>query len=149
MVGVTLAFGGVVTAMAVSELDASASGNSLASYVQQASVGKQVSLIYGAVVAGSGSCTATYEGPDGNSYVEGKTYVLVLFDYGGVTFSPYEVFDNNTMLSVGGYSAITAGSPGQGASPVSNTLTLTSCAHPAGQTFLLVDTSGDEVTVGT
>lgn len=149
VVGATLSFGGLVTAAAVAQFNASAGGESLAASAEQASMGKQISLVYGTVVAGSGGCTPTYKGPDGGTYTEGKSYALVLYDYGSASFTPYEIFNNSTMLSVGGYSTVAAASPGRSAGPVSNTLTLASCAHPAGQTFVLVDASGDEVTIGT
>jgi hypothetical protein len=149
MIGVTLSFGGLVTAAAVDQFSATTGGESLAASAQQASVGKQISLVYGTVTAGSGGCTSTYRGPDGNTYAEGKTYTLVLYDFGSASFTPGEVFDNGTLLAVEGYATIASSQPGQSPSPVSNTLTLTACAHPAGQTFLLVDASGDEITVGT
>ena len=149
MVGATLSFGGLITAAAVGQFSASANGDSLAASAQQASAGKQVSLVYGTVTAGSGGCTATYKGPDGNSYTEGRSYALALDDYGSVSFTPVEVFDNGTLLAVGGYPTISAAQPGQSSSPVSITLTLASCARPSGQTFLLIDASGDEVTIGT
>jgi hypothetical protein len=143
MVGATLSFGSLVTAAAIQQFNATASGASLVASAEQASVGKQVSLVYGTVTAGSGSCTATYRGPDGGTYTEGKAYTLALYNYGSDSFTPDEVFDNGTLLAVGGYPAI----PPSGL--VSIPLTLASCAHPAGQTFLLVDTSGVEITVGT
>jgi len=149
MIAVTLVFGGIVTSAAVGQFDGSTSGGALGVKEQEASVGKQVSLVYGTVVAGSGGCTSTYSGPGGGSYAEGKTYLLVLFDYGSVPFTPYEVFDNGTLLAVGGYSTVAAQSAGDPPGPVSNTLTLASCAHPAGQSFLLIDAAGDEVAVGT
>ncbi len=149
MVGATLSFGSIVTVAAVGQFNASASGESQAASALQASVGKQISLVYGTVTAGSGACTKTYTGPDGGTYTEGKSYTIVLYNYGSVSFTPNEVFDNGTLLAVGGYATLTAASPGQSAAPTSIALALASCAHPAGQTFLLVDTSGDEVTIGT
>jgi uncharacterized membrane protein len=143
MVGATLSFGSLITAAAIAQFNAAASGASLVASAEQASVGRQVSLVYGTVVAGSGGCTATYKGPDGGTYTQGKTYTLVLYNYGSVSFTPDEVFDNGTLLAVGGYSTI----PASGLT--SNSFTLASCAHPAGQTFLLVDTSGDEISVET
>jgi hypothetical protein len=143
MVGVTLSFGSVITAAAVQQFNASTSGEAFAASAEQASVGKQISLVYGTVVAGSGGCTTTYKGPDGGTYTEGKSYTLVLYNYGSVPFTPDEVFDNGTLLAVGAYSTV----PASGLA--SNTLTLVSCAHPAGQTILLVDSSGVEISVGT
>jgi hypothetical protein len=110
---------------------------------QQASAGKLVSLVYDTVVQGSGGCSVAYGG-----YTEGTTFTIALFNYGTVVFTPSEVFDNATLTPSGGWS----GAPSNGVTPGSMTaftLTLTSCAHPAGQTFVLVDASGDEVTFGT
>ena len=149
MIGVTLVFGGIVTSAAVGQFNGSTSGGALGVQEQEASAGKQVSIVYGTVVAGSGGCTSTYEGPDGGSYAEGKTYLLVLYDYGSVSFTPYEVFDNGTLLAVGGYSTVSAQSGGDSPGPVSNTLALPSCAHPGGQSFVLIDEAGDEVALGT
>jgi hypothetical protein len=143
MVGVTLSFGSIVTAAAIQEFNASAGGAYLVASAEQSAVGKQISLVYGTVSAGSGGCTTTYKGPDGGTYTEGKAYTLVLYDYGSVPFTPDEVFDNGTLLAVGGYSTI----PASGLA--SNALTLAACAHPAGQTFLLVDSSGVEISFGT
>jgi hypothetical protein len=149
MVGVTLAFGSVVTSAAIAQFNGSTGGGALEVKAQEATAGKQVSLVYGTVVAGSGGCTAAYRGPDGRAYTEGRTYVLVLYDFGSVPFTPYEVFDNSTLLSVGGYATIAAQTGGQASTPVADTLALDACAHPAGQSFLLIDAAGDEVAVGT
>lgn len=145
MIGITLSFGSIVASVAVGQFQSSTEGASQAVFAQQASVGKQITLVYGTVVQGSGGCTATYIGPDGAAYLEGKSYVLVLYDYGSASFAPAEVFDNGTLLPSGGYSTILA----HGSGPVSNSLALTACARPSGQTFLLVDVSGDELTVET
>ena len=149
MIGVTLSFGGAVVSIAAGQFQATTGGSSQAAFAQQEQVGKLVTLVYGTVVQGSGGCTATYEGPDGGTYLEGKSYVLALYDYGSVSFAPAEVFDNGTLLSAGGFSAIAAAQPGQSAGPVANVLTLPSCAHPSGQALVLVDTSGDEIENGT
>jgi len=149
MVGVTLAFGGVITSVAIGQFNAATGAGTLGAKSQEASAGKQVSLVYGTVVAGSGGCTSTYRGSDGGTYTEGKDYVLVLYDYGSVPFTPYEVFDNGSLLAVGGYSTVNVSSGGEAPSPVSNTLVLPSCSRPSGQAFLLVDIAGDEVSIGT
>jgi hypothetical protein len=110
---------------------------------QQASAGKLVSLVYDTVVQGSGGCSVAYGG-----YTEGTVFTVALYNYGTVSFTPAEVFDNATLLSSGSWS----GAPSNSVTPGSMTtftLTLMSCAHPAGQTFVLVDASGDEVTIGT
>ena len=142
MIGVTLSFGSVVTGLAVAQLQASTNGDSQAAFAQQSSVGEQVALVYGTLAQGSGGCTSTYVGADGGTYTEGKSYTLTLFDYGSVPFELSEVFDNGTLLAAGGYTPI-------GPSPVANAISLVSCGHPWGQTFLLVDGSGGEVTVET
>lgn len=145
MIGVTLSFGSIVASAAVSQFQASTQGDSQSVLAQEASVGKQVALVYGTVVQGSGGCTATYVGAGGGTYLEGKSYVLALYDYGSASFAPAEVFDNGTLLPPGGYAVIAADGPG----PVSDSLALAACARPSGQTFLLVDASGDELTVAT
>jgi len=149
MVGATLAFGGLVASIAVAQFGAQTSGDALSVAAQADSAGKLVSLVYGTAVSGSGGCNAQYRGPDGGLYLEGRTYVLVLYDYGSVGFTPYEVFDNGTLLAVGGYSTVPAGTGGSAPAPVANTLVLPACARPSGQSFVMVDSSGDEVTVGT
>ena len=149
MVGVTLVFGGIVTSAAIGQFNGSTTAGALGVQEQEASAGKQVSMVYGTVVPGSGGCTSTYKGPDGKPYAEGRTYLLALYDYGDTSFSPYEVFDNGTLLAVGGYSTITAAAGGGAPAPVQNALALPSCAHPGGQTFLLIDSAGDEVALGT
>ena len=148
MIGATLAFGGVVASAAVSQFNGATGGGSQGAAASAASAGKLVSLVYGTVVPGSGGCTAAYRGPDGGAYPEGKTYLLVLYDYGSVSFAPYEVFDNGTLLGVGGYVAVPAGS-GAATAPATNSLTLPGCAHPTGQSFVLIDGAGDEVAVDT
>jgi flagellin-like protein len=149
MVGVTLAFGGIVTSLAAGQFDSATTAGALGARAQISSAGKQVSLVYGTVAGGSGGCTATYRGPDGGTYQEGKDFTLVLYDYGSVSFTPYEAFDNGTLLSVGGYATVAASAGGQAAAPTSNTLSLPTCARPTGQAILLIDASGDEVSIGT
>ncbi len=138
MVGVTISFGGVVTAAAVSQFNLSAASSSIASGVQASSSGKQVSLVYGTVQSpGSGGCTSVYGG-----YAEGTAYSLALYNYGSVSFVPLQVFLNGTLLAGGPYAPI---SPGY-----STTYSLTlPCAHPSGQLFLLLDSAGDEIQVAT
>lgn len=136
MVGVTLSFGTAITASAINQFNLSGSSASLASAVQQASSGKLVSLIYG-TVAQSGSCPA-YGG-----YNEGTAYTLVVYNYGTAAFTPAEAFVNSTLVSGGPYGGIASDSL------ATYTLTLPSCSHPSGQTFLLVDSYGDEAQIGT
>jgi hypothetical protein len=139
MVGVTLAFGSVVTATSVNQFSTTGNSYSLGVSVQESSAGKQVSLIYGTVpVPGSGGCATTYRG-----YTEGTAYSVALYYYGSVPFTPAEIFDNGTLLSGGPYGTIAAGSM------ATYNLTLPSCAHPSGQVLLLVDANGDEVQVET
>jgi len=149
MVGVTLVFGGLVTSAAIGQFNGTTGGAALGIQEQEGSAGKQVSLVYGTIVAGSGGCTSTYRGPDGRPYAEGRTYLLTLYNYGSVSFTPYEVFDNGTLLAVGGYSTVAASAGGGASVPEEDTFTLPSCAHPGGQVFLLIDAAGDEVAIDT
>ena len=58
--------------------------------------------------------------------------------------NPTEIFVNGTLQYSGtGFGTIAP------ASMTTYTLTLSSCAHPTGQTILLVDAYGDEVQFGT
>ncbi|MGD0396009.1 MAG: hypothetical protein ABSB26_03760 [Nitrososphaerales archaeon] len=137
MIGVTLSFGSVVTIAAVNQFNLSSNSASLGILVQEASAGKQISLVYGTVpYPGTAGC------PSYHGYTEGKSYTLALYDYGSVAFTPGEIFINGSLIAGGPYGTLSAGSM------TVLTLTLGSCAHPAGQTFLLVDASGDEVQVG-
>ncbi len=138
MIGATLSLGGFVASSAVTQFSRSTGSYSLAAAVQAASSGKQVSLVYGLVSApGSGGCTKAYGG-----YSEGTAYVLVLYNFGSVGFTPSRVFDNVTLLSGGPYQSLAPGTM------ATYSFTL-ACAHSSGQTFLLVDSAGDEVQVGT
>jgi len=136
LIGVTLSFGSVVAVDAVNQFNLSTNSASLAAAVQEVSAGKLVSLVYGSV-SPSRSCPL-YQG-----YNEGTTYTMALYDYGSANFSTVELFVNGTLYSGGGYGTISAGSI------ASYTLTLPWCAHPSGQTFLLLDANGDGVQVGT
>ncbi len=145
MVGVTLSFGSVVTVAAVNSFNLTSSSASAAIAVQEASAGQQISLLYGTVNGLVVNGCPTYRGADGLTYHSQTTYTLALYDYGSIPFTPNEIFDNSTMI------ATWSGSP-------TNTLAAggatvftiaTPCARPSGQTFLLVDTYGDEVQVGT
>lgn len=143
MIGVTLSVGGFVTVSAINQFGLAQDSASTAALVQQASAGKLVSLLYDAVAQGSGGCTAAYEG-----YTEGTTLTVALYNYGTFVFAPSEVFDNATLVSSSNWS----GSPSNGVSPggmTTFTIVLASCAHPSGQTLLLVDSYGDEVQLGT
>lgn len=137
MIGVTLSFGSVATIAAVNQFGLSSNSASLNILVQEASAGKQISLVYGTVpYPGTAGC------PPYHGYTEGMSYALALYNFGSVAFAPIEVFVNGSLLAGGPYSTLSAGSM------TILTLTLGSCAHPAGQIFLLVDASGDEVQVG-
>lgn len=139
MIGVTLSFGSFVTMAAINQFNLSTYSGSLAASVQQGSAGKQVSFIYFAVTPGSGSCVTAYQG-----VTEGKTSTLALYSYGSVGMNPTEIFVNGTLQYSGtGFGTIAP------ASMTTYTLTLSSCAHPTGQTILLVDAYGDEVQFGT
>jgi hypothetical protein len=139
MIGVTLSFGSFVAVAAINQFNLSAYSGSLAESVQQASAGKQISYLYSAVVPSSGSCTSVYQG-----VTEGKTIVLSLYNYGSAGMNPTEAFVNGTLQ----YSGTGLGNIAP-SSMTTYTLTLTVCAHPTGQTILLVDAYGDEVQLGT
>lgn len=143
MIGVTLSVGGFITVGAINQFSLAQNSASLAAAVQQASVEKLVSLVYGTVNEGSGGCATTY-----NGYTEGTTFTLALYNYGTVAFTPSELFDNSTLISSSNWSGAPSNSIAPG-SMTTFTVTLTSCAHPSGQTVLLVDSYGDEVQVVT
>lgn len=135
MIVVTLLFGSVVTVAAINQFNLSTYSGSLAETVQQASAGKLISLIYFTISAGSGSCTTVY-----NGVTEGTNANLALYNYGFVGMNPTEIFINGTLL----YSGTGFGNIAPGSMTI-YTLTLPSCAHPTGQTILLVDAYGDEI----
>jgi hypothetical protein len=104
MVGVTLSFGGVIAIAAISQFNLSTYSGSLAAAGQQASLSKQISLVYGTVpTPGSGGCTTSYKG-----FTEGTGYTLALYNFGSVGFTHSEVFDNGTLLG-GSYGSMPAG----------------------------------------
>jgi len=139
MIGVTLSFGGFVAAAAINQFNLSTYSGSLAASVQQASAGKQISYLYFTVTPGSGSCTAVYMG-----VAEGKATTLGLYNYGSAGMNPTEIFVNGTLQYTGsGFGNIAP------AGMTTYTLILSTCAHPSGQTVLLVDAYGDEVQFGT
>ncbi len=141
MMGVTVSFGGFVAAAAINQFNLSTYTGSLASSVQQATAGKLISFVYFTVAPGSGtpSCSTTYQG-----VTEGKTSTLSLYNYGTASLNPTELFVNGTLE----YSGTGLGNIVP-ASLTTYTLTLSSCAHPTGQTILLVDAYGDELQLGT
>jgi hypothetical protein len=132
MIGVTLVFGGFVTGAAISQFNLASYSASLGASVQEASVSKLVSFVYG-VASPSGSC------PLHGGVEEGTTYTIALYNYGTANFTPTEVFFNDTLYKGGGYGTVPT------ASLTTFTLALSSCAHSSGQTILLVDAHGDEV----
>ena len=136
MIGVTLVFGGFVTAAAVSQFGLVSSSASLGASAQEASAGKLVTLVYGAATP-SGSC------PLRGGVNEGMSFQVALFNYGTTNFTPSEVFVNGSLYTGGGYGTVSAGGL------ATFTLTLSSCAHSSGQTLLFADTQGDEVQVAT
>lgn len=137
MVGVTLSLGGAVTAAAMSQYGMQTSSASVSGSVEQASVGKLVSLVYAQVSPGSGGCTRTYYGA-----TEGDTLTLDLFDYGPSAFTPSVIVINSTLFA-SDYPALLPGGM------TAYALTLPECAHASGQTILLEDSRGDEVEIGT
>jgi hypothetical protein len=132
MIGITLVFGGFVTGAAISQFGLASYSASVGAAVQEASVGKLVSFVYG-VASPSGSC------PVHGGVNEGTAYTIALYNYGTANFTPIEVFFNGTLYTGGGYGIVPT------ASLTTFTLTLSSCAHSSGQTVLLVDAHGDEV----
>jgi hypothetical protein len=136
MIGVTLVFGGFVTGAAISQFGLASYSASVGAAVQEASVGKLVSFVYG-VATPSASC------PVHGGINEGTTYTIALFDYGSVSFTPSELFINGTLYAGGGFGTMPTGIM------TTFTLSLPSCAHSSGQTILFVDAHGDEVQVET
>ena len=133
MIGVTLSVGGYITMAAINQFNLAENDASLAALGQQQSAGKLISLVYSAVTP-SGTCPA-YGG-----HSEG-TLTLELYNYGTVTFTPSEAFDNGTLYS--GTGSIAANTM------AAFTFTSPSCVHPSGQTILLVDSYGNEIQIGT
>jgi hypothetical protein len=138
LIGVTLSFGGVVAVSAMNQFNAGTSASSQGLMAQAASAGKEIALVYGVVPSpGSGGCTTTYGG-----LLEGTGYTLAIYDFGTTSFTPAEIFDNGTLLSGTPYPTATPGSL------TTYSLTL-GCAHAPGQVFLLVDSSGTVIQLGT
>lgn len=133
MIGVTLSLGGIVAGAAMGQFGMASGSASLGANLAQSSAGVQLGLVYGAV-ASSVSCP-TYQG-----YHEGTSLTVSLYNYGATNFTPAELVDNSTVYA-GGYSVLRAGSMN------AYTINLGACAHSGGQTFLLVDSLGNEVQV--
>jgi len=135
MIGVTLAFGGLVAITAASQFSSATASASLSSTLEESYSGVQVSLVY-AVAGSPGSCPA-YRGTS-----EGTTMIIALFNYGTSPFTPASIFDNGTLYT-GTYAQLAPGTL------VTYTISVGHCTHPSGQTILAVDAYGKEVQFGT
>jgi hypothetical protein len=131
VVGVTLAMGGAVAAAALGEFGLADGAASLGATLDQSSAEVQLGLVY-AVASPSGSC------PNFGGYHEGTALSVSVYDYGAASFTPAEVFVNGTAYP-GNYPTVQPTGLGTIA------LTLAVCAHPSGQTLLLVNSVGNGV----
>ncbi len=134
MLGVTLSVGGIVSYAAVGQFGLAADSATVGASLGQTSAGVQLGLVL-VSVASSTSCPS-YQG-----YNEGTALSLSLYNYGASDFTPAEIILNSTAYS-GAYGTLGAGTLG------SYAITLSSCAHPSGQTIVAVDSLGDEVEFG-
>lgn len=128
MVGVTLALGSVVVAAAMGQFSRTADSASVGASLVESSQGVGLGLIY-ATTAPSGSCP-TYGGAQ-----EGEVLALSLYNYGAMPFTPAEILVNSTVYR----SSLGTLDPGVLGT---YTLPIDTCAHSAGQTILVVDSSG-------
>ena len=133
MVGVTLSVGGLVSVAAMGQFGLAADSASLGATLEQSSAGVQLGLVYTSVL--SSSTCPTYGG-----YTAGTSLTQALYDYGTSDYTPVTIVVNSTAYS-GNYATMGAGSL------AAYTITLTSCAHPPGQTIVAFDSSGNEVDV--
>ncbi len=134
MLGVTLSVGGLVSYAAVGQFGLAADSAMVGASLGQTSAGVQLGLVL-VSVASSTSC------PSYAGYSEGTALTLSLYNYGTSDFTPVEIILNSTAYP-GAYGTLGAASLG------AYTVTLSSCAHPAGQTIVVVDSLGDEVEFG-
>src|SRR5579863_3045031 len=133
MLGVTMAFGGSVTGLAVAQFGQSSSSVAMSSSNQADSAQRQLSLI-NAVTSQPGTC------PSYRGTAEGTSLGFAVFDYGSSSFAPTS-FAINGSIYAGTYSTLAPGGM-----IVYNVALLPhgSCAHATGQTLLMLDASGDE-----
>jgi hypothetical protein len=134
MIGVTLSVGGIVTSSAINQFGLSVNADSTGASIQNSSFGIQVALVYAAVTP-STSCPI-YQGS-----AEGTTMAVALYNFGTSDFSVAGLFVNAS-VSAGTFGTLTPGGMS-----VYN-LTLGSCSHSSGQTFVALDYLGDVVQVG-
>lgn len=133
MIGVTLSLGSFVTFAALGQFGLATGSASLGATLQQSSAETQLGLVYVAV-ASSSAC------PSLGGVEEGTTLTLALYNYGTTSFTPSAILVNATSFP-GSYSAVPSGSLGLFA------VTLANCAHSAGQSVVVTDTSGDVLQV--
>ena len=131
MVGVTLTVGGLVASSALGQFAMANDSASLSATAQEASVRIRVGLVY--FLAASNSSCPLYGG-----YHEGTTMEIAIYNYGGASFAPAEVFLNGTMFARD-YAPLAPGTLG------TYSLNTTTCSHSSGQTVTVADAAGDEV----
>lgn len=138
MMSLTLTFGTTLTGLALGQFGAVSNSGSVGASIDQQSSGTQIAYLFDTVSSQAG-CPLYGGAP------EGTVLSLTIFDYGSAKFTPTQLVVNSTLY----FGSFPASLPGA-MSTLSLTLTPSgSCAHPSGQTVLLVDTNGDEVQFAT
>ncbi len=134
MIGVTLSLGGVVAAAALNQFGLANGSASQDAGARQSAAGVDLALVY-AAVSPSAACP-TYSG-----YQEGTTLTISIYNYGAGPFTPSELAVNSSVYA-GAYATLGAGALGTYAIP------LGTCAHPSGQTVLVLDVAGEGTQAG-
>ena len=137
MVGVTLSFGSVASALAIGQFGSADAASSLSGSVAERSTGTQVSFVF-AYVTQTGSCTTFLGAPEGGSLS------VILFNYGSTSLTPSLVTVNSTVYAVSAQPIL----PGR-AGTLTVPLAPGACAHPGGQAVVVSDTNGDEAQIET
>jgi hypothetical protein len=129
MVGVTLAMGSMVAVAALGQFGLSNGSAAQNAALMQSASGVDLGLVFVSVLP-SESC------PQFMGYNEGATITVSIYNYGTSAFTPSEFMDNSSAFH-GTYSTTPPGSLGD------YTLNLGKCTHSAGQTLLVLDSTGE------
>jgi flagellin-like protein len=132
MMGITIAMGGVVTGMAMTQYGLAAGAAGTASSVKEQASGAQLSFVT-ASVSGTGACPAR-GGP------QGTTLAVTVFDYGTTAFAASEIVVNGTAY----FGLLPVVQPGGLATYQVALAPSGTCARASGQTVMVADPLGEE-----
>jgi hypothetical protein len=133
MLGVTISLGSVATGLVANQFGLTTTTAAVAAAGDENSAGIQLSFIFATTSSASGCMT--YRGVPGGTVLE-----VAVFDYGSSSFLPTTMVVNGTVYYSSSFPTVPAGGM------VTYRLSLDpagTCAHPWGQTVLMVDAGGD------